>query len=59
MLSARTAVLLGGLGIKIGVQHMYGAADQEMMIWRGRPEVHHSSRLSISPPRSSINPQPP
>ena len=53
MLSARPAAVLAALSIRMGVQPLIDAAEQEMLIWRGRwndievPENWNVSCLSL------------
>ena len=53
MLSARPAALLAALAIKLGVQPLLEAADQEMLLWRERwndieiPETWNLNCLSL------------
>ncbi|KAF8861950.1 hypothetical protein BDZ45DRAFT_617826 [Acephala macrosclerotiorum] len=53
MLGARPAALLAALSIKLGIQPLMHAADQEMLLWRDRwnnleiPETWNTSCLSL------------
>src|SRR6202000_2025383 len=53
LLSSRPAALLAALSIKLGVQPLLEAADQEMLLWRDKwndleiPETWNASCLSL------------
>ncbi|KAE8449167.1 hypothetical protein EG329_008551 [Mollisiaceae sp. DMI_Dod_QoI] len=53
MLGARPSALLAALSIKLGIQPLMNAADQEMLLWRDRwnnlevPETWNTSCLSL------------